>query len=148
MARTNASMTKPAKSRDSNPLLANRASKKTTKTGQNRLEIGSHDTGTISSLAASFLKKTDELDKRRRKVFLDSFRQKELVEKIISDPKGFADILKYAFDQGFVRQIDFSKQLGYANSQVGRWAANKSSPPMLVRKTVIKELCEMVKEAT
>lgn len=145
MAITQASQATLAKNR--NPSLAKKGSpsakaKNSEATMGKITWYGGSDYG---DAAKKLLRKTKEKDKRRIETFIESFPEPVIV-KVIEDSGTFADILNYAIENNFIKQNELSRRIGYANSQVGRWAANKSSPPRLVRKEVLKEVVNMVQE--
>lgn len=92
------------------------------------------------------LKDAMAADRERRVTFYDTLSDSETAAEIENEPEAFADCLEFAIATGLIEQISLAKRIGYANSQVGRWAAGKAVPPLLVRRGVIAEMILMVEE--
>ncbi len=80
-----------------------------------------------------------------KRSFLKTLQSEEVAEGV-ANPATFAGILRYVIAQGFIQQYALARRIEYANSQVGRWAANKAAPPVIVRRAVIEEIRHMLEE--
>ena len=99
----------------------------------------------LGEKAQKWLSKSIEQSLHARIAFLESIRDPEALE-LIGDPEAFSGMLRYAIDRGFIKQLELSKRIKYANSQVGRWAAGKAAPTMLARQGVLREVQKMIEE--
>ena len=97
----------------------------------------------FSRKSRTLLKDAIVADRQRRAAFYDTIADPEIAHEIENDPDAFADCLEFAIATGLVDQIALARNVGYANSQVGRWAARKAVPPLLVRRGVISELASI-----
>ncbi|NOX82888.1 MAG: hypothetical protein GXP06_07860 [Alphaproteobacteria bacterium] len=86
----------------------------------------------------------DEIKWRRQ--FLSVLELPSIMDAV-ADEQAFSDLLHYAIENRLIRQSALAEKIKYANSQIGRWAAGKASPPLVVRRVVIEEIRGLLSES-